>query len=258
MNPVTVIARSKAKPGFEPVLEAVIRAAVTPTHAEEGCLKYSFQRCLEDPSSYVIVEKWTSKEALDLHLTSPHIAELFSKLPDLLAGPPEIQLFESLDAGDPEKADIVSKYTTFVYPVYVLGTPEKVWQALVDPDLTEKYFFGRRVESSWRVGTPINFWEAPGKRDVFGKILKCEPGKTLSYTFEHDQDTLPREKSTVATFELSAVGNATRLRLVHEHLLPRDVELNPHAFLGVNNGWPAILSNLKNVVETGKSLEFGS
>ena len=107
MPQITVIARSKARPGSEAALEAAIREAVAPTHAEAGCLKYSFQRSVEDKTSYVIIEKWVSKEALDQHLASPHVRTLFGKLPALVAAAPEIQVFESLKVGDPKKSDIV-------------------------------------------------------------------------------------------------------------------------------------------------------
>jgi quinol monooxygenase YgiN len=103
MPVITVVARSKAKAGKESELESAVRAAVAPTHAEEGCLKYALHRAVDDPSLFTIVEKWTSKESLDRHLASKHIAELFSKLPALVAASPEIRIFEALPEGDPAK-----------------------------------------------------------------------------------------------------------------------------------------------------------
>ncbi len=103
---LTVIARAKARPGSEKELEAAVMEAVSPTHAEEGCIKYALQRSVEDPSLFVIVERWKSKEALDKHLASAHIAALFTKLPPLLAAPPEIQAFMSVPAGQPAKGNL--------------------------------------------------------------------------------------------------------------------------------------------------------
>ena len=33
--------------------------------------------------------------------------------------------------------------------------PAQVWDALTDPDLIQKYMFGSRVETDWKVGSPI-------------------------------------------------------------------------------------------------------
>lgn len=103
MPVITVIARSKARAGKETEFESAVRAAVVATHAEEGCLKYTLHRASDDPSSYTLVESWTSREALDRHLGSKHIAELFSKLPALVTAPPEIRIFEPISEGDPVK-----------------------------------------------------------------------------------------------------------------------------------------------------------
>ena len=42
----------------------------------------------------------------------------------------------------------------FVYVIYIASTPEKVWQALTDPSMTEQYWFGVRVAADWKVGDP--------------------------------------------------------------------------------------------------------
>jgi hypothetical protein len=47
-----------------------------------------------------------------------------------------------------------------------------------------------------------------------------------------------------------------KLRLIHENLLPEDIEKDPNQFRGINNGWPAILSSLKSLLETGEPITF--
>ncbi len=106
MSEITVLANASAKKGSEAQLEATVRAAIAPTHKETGCLKYSFNRCVEDPSAFVMIEKWASREALEQHLKSPHIQELFKQLPDLLASPMEIRTFDTIREGNPEKGII--------------------------------------------------------------------------------------------------------------------------------------------------------
>lgn len=106
MEEIVVLAKARAKKGSEERLEKTVRAAMPPTHAETGCLKYSFNRSIEDPEIFVMVERWASKDALDRHLASPHIRELFSKLPDLLAVPMEITTYRTIPEGSPQKGTI--------------------------------------------------------------------------------------------------------------------------------------------------------
>ena len=106
MHEVTVIARAKAKAGCEAALERELRKVVAPTHADPGCLRYTLHRSIEDTAAFVTVERWTSKDAHDRHLGTPHVRSLFKKLPELLASSPEISLFELLPEGFPEKGVI--------------------------------------------------------------------------------------------------------------------------------------------------------
>ena len=76
MSGLTVMARAKAKPGREAELEQAMRAVVVPTHQESGCLRYALHRSLLDPSIFMIVEHWTSKEAVDQHFATAHVQAL--------------------------------------------------------------------------------------------------------------------------------------------------------------------------------------
>ena len=86
---------------------------------------------------------------------------------------------------------------SFVYVTYIATTPEKLWQALTDGTLTRQYWYGRRVESDWKVGSTVTFWyetedgEAVSDRGI---VLESKPPRRLSYTwhveFVDDKDTL--------------------------------------------------------------------
>jgi quinol monooxygenase YgiN len=93
MPTITVIARARAKAGFESQLGKAIAEIVEPSRAEEGCLKYSVRRSVEDPALFITIEEWSSKEAIDRHMSSAHVQELLQKLPAMLAVPPDIQAF---------------------------------------------------------------------------------------------------------------------------------------------------------------------
>jgi len=106
MPELTVIAKAKAKPGREADLERELRGIVKPTHAEQGCLRYTLHRSLEDPTSFITIERWASKEAIDSHFGAPHIQSLLTKAADLLTGLPEIKVFQMLEEGQGEKSRI--------------------------------------------------------------------------------------------------------------------------------------------------------
>lgn len=143
---------------------------------------------------------------------------------------------------------------TFTYAIYIATTPEKLWQALTDGEVTEKYFFGTRVQSDWRVGSQVTY-SRHGEVTDYGQVLKCEPLRLLSFTWNHVGDQTPREQPTRVTFKLQPIGAATvKLTLKHENLLKEDYVDDDNTFAGFNNGWPAILSNLKSWLETGKAL----
>jgi quinol monooxygenase YgiN len=105
-EPVTVIARARAKPGKEAALEAELQALLLPTHQEPGCLLYALHRCNDVPGQFIAYERWASREALDNHLRSSHVQALLSKLDALAAEPPEIATYTILPGGLPEKSRI--------------------------------------------------------------------------------------------------------------------------------------------------------
>jgi len=106
MPELTVVAKVRAKPGREADLERELRAIVAPTHAELGCLRYTLHRSLEDPTLFITIERWVSKEAIDKHFGAPHIQSLLSKAADLLTGLPEITVFQMIQEGQGEKSRI--------------------------------------------------------------------------------------------------------------------------------------------------------
>lgn len=67
-------------------------------------------------------------------------------------------------------------------------------------------------------------------------------------------DQAVREQPSRVTFEITPLGATVKLKLQHEDLIPADLVDREDTFEGINNGWPAILSNLKSLLETGKTL----
>jgi uncharacterized protein YndB with AHSA1/START domain len=71
----------------------------------------------------------------------------------------------------------------FVYVIYIAAAPEKVWQALTDPDTSEKYWFGYRVAANGKVGDHVTAVSPAGKQAHRDPILESDPPRRLSYAW---------------------------------------------------------------------------
>lgn len=153
--------------------------------------------------------------------------------------------------------------TDFVYTTYIRTTPEKLWEALTSGDFSEKYWFGFRIELELKAGGKVRILPPKGLEehgDHAGEVLECEPNRKLVYTWnQKDTPEIAQKRQSLSrvTYELTPAGPQVRLRLIHENLLPDDVVKDPNTFRGVNNGWPAIISSLKTLLETGEPIVMG-
>jgi uncharacterized protein YndB with AHSA1/START domain len=146
----------------------------------------------------------------------------------------------------------------FVYVTLIATTPDKLWAALTDPQFTAQYWGGTRIESDWKVGSPLVFrWEGKVVHD--DTVLQCDPPRLLSYTFKplHIEEVLGEPASRV-TFEIEEFtgkskrqGPVVKLTVTHEGFSP-DSKIFPM----ISKGWPDILSSLKTLLETGQAIEF--
>jgi uncharacterized protein YndB with AHSA1/START domain/DNA-binding transcriptional ArsR family regulator len=136
---------------------------------------------------------------------------------------------------------------TFVYVTYIQSTLERVWHALTDAELTAEYW-GHSNVSGWQAGSR---WEhrrvdGSGIADVVGTVLEATPPTRLVMTFDAPGPS-PSGPSTV-TFEIEAYQEIVRLTVTHENLADQD------ALHAVSIGWPAVLANLKSLLEVGHAL----
>ncbi|CAM5215871.1 putative protein YndB with AHSA1/START domain OS=Ureibacillus acetophenoni OX=614649 GN=SAMN05877842_106143 PE=3 SV=1 [Ureibacillus acetophenoni] len=145
-------------------------------------------------------------------------------------------------------------YSTFEYVTYIGTTTEKLWEALTSKEFTEKYWFGRKIQSDWKVGSQVTFLDENDDLADQGVLLNYHPHQQLSYTFLWVKDQTEREQTPKVTFTLQPMDQTVKLALKHEYLLPTDFYDENSGFQGINNGWPAILSNLKTLLETGETL----
>ena len=93
---VTVVARFRSRPGAEEKLKAELLSLVAPSRADRGCINYDLHQSPDDPALFMFHEDWTSREALDAHLATPHLDAFDERTKDLLAEPVEITFWEMI------------------------------------------------------------------------------------------------------------------------------------------------------------------
>ena len=138
-----------------------------------------------------------------------------------------------------------------VYTIYIASTPEKVWQALTSAEFSRKYFFGNSVEVEQRVGGAYIVRTPDGALHISGEVMECDPPRRLSFTFNLNWPALIEKLGpTLVTYEIEQVGEAVKLTMSESH----DRPLSDDILSGGRQGWPAILSSLKSLLETGQPL----
>jgi quinol monooxygenase YgiN len=106
VDEVVVVVLFRARPDRVEAAEAAFGEAVPPTHAEEGCTAFAVHRVPGDPERFVLVERWASREALDRHLTTPHLAAFRERGADIWAEPPQLTVAAAMPLGDPAKGTL--------------------------------------------------------------------------------------------------------------------------------------------------------
>jgi quinol monooxygenase YgiN len=103
MSTVIVVATLRVREGAEEEGMAVLSELAERSQPEEGCLGYAVHRTADDRRTVVLVERWSSREALDAHFRQPHVAEAGARSAELLDGQPTILFLEPVPVGDPAK-----------------------------------------------------------------------------------------------------------------------------------------------------------
>ncbi|GAA1633843.1 ArsR/SmtB family transcription factor [Catellatospora bangladeshensis] len=151
----------------------------------------------------------------------------------------------------------------FVYTTFIRTTPEKLWQAITDPAFTSRYW-EVTFDTDWQPGSAMT-WERHGvvMADPAQVVLTAEPYTRLSYTWhtftpefaksvdlaEDLRAQLAAEQRSKVTFDLEQVGDLVKLTVVHDGFAPGSVLPGM-----VSQGWPHLLSDLKTLLETGRTM----
>jgi len=153
--------------------------------------------------------------------------------------------------------------TAFVYTTYIKTTPEKLWQALTDPAFTRRYW-GVQFATDWKTGSAMT-WEEHGAQttDPEQVVLESDPYRRLSYTWHTftrewaeaagvDDEALAKiaaEPRSKVTFDIEPLGETVKLTVVHDGFQPGSMVREM-----IQHGWPALVSGLKTLLETGDEL----
>jgi uncharacterized protein YndB with AHSA1/START domain len=136
-----------------------------------------------------------------------------------------------------------------VFEIYIATTPERLWEAITDPQIRAKYNFGAGLVSDWAPGSSYTFSHAAGGRVLGeGRNLEVDPPRRLVQTMTAlwGEDVKAEGESRI-TWEIEPVGDSCRLTVVHD-------QLREGANDQLYGGWPMILSGLKTWLESGQLL----
>ncbi len=140
----------------------------------------------------------------------------------------------------------------FVYVTYIASTPEKIWAALLDSELTRQYWRHENVsDGNWQKGSQWQHLAADEKRTLklVGEVLEVEPYKRLVLSWISPERLPDPTKHTRVEITLEPAGDMVRLTVIHD-------QLYPEMYQGISKGWPWVLSSLKSFIETGRPLDF--
>jgi uncharacterized protein YndB with AHSA1/START domain len=139
----------------------------------------------------------------------------------------------------------------FVYVTYIRTTPEKLWQALTDPEFTRKYWVESWQECEWKPGASWKLRVPDGSIVADGEVLEIDPLRRLVLSLRASEvfSEAHLEGYARLTYELEQQKESVKLTFVQE------IDKPDSKLIGMaSNGWPMILSSLKSLLETGEPL----
>jgi uncharacterized protein YndB with AHSA1/START domain/DNA-binding transcriptional ArsR family regulator len=135
-----------------------------------------------------------------------------------------------------------------VFEIYIKTTPDRLWDAIISPEMRSKYTFGAQFVSDWKAGSHVEQSTPDGRLLGEGEILEIDPPRRLVQTMRALWgEDVKSEGTSRITWEIKPVGDSCHLMVTHDQL--REGANEP-----LYGGWPTILSGLKTLLETGELL----
>src|ERR1700678_3835973 len=137
-----------------------------------------------------------------------------------------------------------------VFEIYIRTTPERLWEAITDPEIRSKYNFGAAVRTEWTPGARLELVAPKAGVLADGEVLEVDPPRRLVHTMTALwSDEVKSEGVSRVTWEIEPVADSCRLTVTHD-------QLREGANDQIYGGWPMILSGLKTWLETGEVVEI--
>jgi DNA-binding transcriptional ArsR family regulator/uncharacterized protein YndB with AHSA1/START domain len=206
-------------------------------------------------AAHLIITRWQGREKLHYLNAEPinAIADRWIHQYDRARAQTLADLKTTLES------ETMSETTGFVYTTYIRTTPERLWEAITNPEFSRQYM-GHAMISDWQQGSTYTWVEPP--LDIANPeqvILESEPYQRLSFTFHtfvpelaevHPQLSVQLAKAATeprsrVTFELEPDGDQVKLTVTHDGFPPNSVVLEL-----VSGGWPRKLADLKSGLES--------
>ncbi len=135
---------------------------------------------------------------------------------------------------------------TFTYTTYIRSTPEKVWEAITNPEFARQYWSNENI-SDWKKGSAWKHVDPKtGNVRIVGKVLESNPPTRLVTSWASPGNLADESQ---VSYDISVAGGLVRLDVVHTNL-------SEDMGSGVSKGWPLVLSSLKSFLETGKPIDI--
>jgi uncharacterized protein YndB with AHSA1/START domain len=133
---------------------------------------------------------------------------------------------------------------TYIYVTYIVTRPQKVWDAITDPELSARYWQRSNV-SDWKVGSTWAHRFPDKPADLLGEVLEADPPRRLVLSWTPASQAGNAERTSRVAFDIEQLGDKVRLTVTHS-------DLTLEGLKDISQGWPAVLSNLKTWLETGR------
>jgi uncharacterized protein YndB with AHSA1/START domain len=140
---------------------------------------------------------------------------------------------------------------SFVYVTYIRSTPEKVFEAITQPEIARRYW-GHENISDWKPGSGWQHIRANEQRTVqlVGKVVEVVPPARLVITWASPSEAANPDSYSRVSFDIATYEDMVRLTVTHDEL-----EAGSGMANGIQRGWPIVLSSLKSLLETGQGLD---
>ena len=146
---------------------------------------------------------------------------------------------------------LTTEQTSFVYVTYIRSTPEKVFEALTQPEIARRYW-GHENVSDWQPGSTWQHVRADEQRtvQVVGKVVESSPPTRLVISWASPSQAADPASYSRVSFDIDAYDGMVRLTVTHDEL-----QAGSPMARGIQQGWPIVLSSLKSLLETGQGID---